>query len=86
MDFTTIIGASGATLILIAFVMAQIHRWKDTDLKYDEINFIGGVLLVIYAVLLRSYPFFILNAVWSFVSFRDIILDIKAKKMTGRQG
>lgn len=77
MDLTLIIGTSGAALILIAFIMAQIHRWEDTDLIYDTVNFIGAVLLVIYAVLLVSYPFMILNVIWSAVSLRDIFSDLK---------
>lgn len=78
MDTTLIIGTSGAALILIAFVMGQIHRWKDTDLIYDAVNFIGSALLVAYAVLLVSYPFMILNIIWAAVSLRDIFSDLSA--------
>ena len=79
MDTTLIIGVSGAALILIAFIMEQTHRWKDTDLIYDAVNFIGAVLLIIYAMMLASYPFIILNAVWAAVSLRDIFSDLKRK-------
>jgi lipid-A-disaccharide synthase-like uncharacterized protein len=79
MDFTTLIGASGATLILIAFILEQTHRWKDTDLKYDAVNLLGSVLLIAYAVMLGSYPFLVLNGVWAVVSLRDVIVDLKRK-------
>lgn len=79
MDLTLIIGTSGAALILIAFIMAQIHKWKDTDLVYDAVNFIGSALLVAYAVLLVSYPFIILNIIWAAVSLRGIFLNLSAK-------
>lgn len=80
MDNTLIIGASGALLILIAFVANETHKWKDTDLIYDAVNFVGSALLLIYAVLLISYPFIILNAIWAGVSLRDVISGIKNRK------
>ena len=79
MNIAEIIGASGATLILIAFILEQTHRWKDTDLKYDVVNLLGSVLLIVYAVLLRSYPFLVLNGVWAIVSLRDVIVDLRRK-------
>lgn len=71
------IGIAGATLVLIAFILEQTHRWKNTDLKYDITNAVGSILLVVYALLLRSYPFLILNAVWALVSLKDVISDLK---------
>ena len=79
MDSTTLIGASGACLILVAFILEQTHKWKDTDFKYDVVNLLGSSLLIIYAFLLKSYPFFILNGVWALVSLRDVIMDLRKK-------
>ena len=76
----TIIGSTGATLILIAFILEQTHRWKDTSLKYDLVNLVGSVLLIIYAILLRSWPFLILNTVWALVSLRDCWNDVRKTK------
>ena len=75
-----IIGSIGALLILVGFVMNQTHKWKDTSLKYDLINFLGGILLVLYAYLFKSYPFLVLNFVWMVVSLKDVFNDIKTKK------
>ncbi|MBU0665880.1 MAG: hypothetical protein ABIC91_03270 [Nanoarchaeota archaeon] len=74
-----IIGFIGMFLILLCFVMVQIHKWKDTDFKYDFWNLVGALLLVVYAVLIKSYPFLILNAVWVFVSLRDVFSDLENK-------
>ncbi len=77
----TLIGIVGMVLILFAFFMNQTHRWKDDDLIYDTTNLAGGILLSIYAVMLNSWPFLILNCIWSLVSARDVYLDIhKVKK------
>ena len=72
-----IIGLVGMSLILLAFILNQSHKWKDTDLKYDIVNSIGSLLLVIYSILISSWPFLILNAVWMIVSVRDVFLDLK---------
>ncbi len=74
------IGLSGMSLMLLAFIMNQFHKWHDDDLIYDVVNALGSALLLMYAYLLDSMPFMVLNAVWFFVSFRDIFLDVKAIK------
>lgn len=76
MGYTIIIGSLGALLILIAFIMNQLHKWKEDYLIYDTVNLIGSLLLVIYAIILVSYPFLILNLVWLGLSLRDVVLDL----------
>ncbi|MDO8505278.1 MAG: hypothetical protein Q7S48_01720 [bacterium] len=76
-DFKTIIGIAGAGLVLLAFVLNQFHFWKDDEFRYDFINFVGGTFLVTYALLLKSYPFAVLNGVWALVSLRDTIRDLR---------
>lgn len=75
MDFITSIGAIGATMILIAFALNQLHKWKEDYFIYDLFNFIGGTLMVIYALILESWPFAVLNLVWAILSLRDVISD-----------
>lgn len=83
MDPINLFGAFGALLILIAFIMNQLHKWKDEYLIYDLFNFIGSLILIVYAILLRSYPFLILNGVWAAVSMRDIFKDLQ--RNSGRE-
>lgn len=75
----TIIGIAGAFLLLLSFTLNQFHVWKDTDFVYDLANFFGSTFLVIYGILIQGYPFVILNGVWSIVSLRDLIIDIKKR-------
>jgi uncharacterized membrane protein YdcZ (DUF606 family) len=76
-EINTIIGFFGMLLILIAFLMDQLHKWNSDDLIYDVINFVGSSLLVYYAIVLVSVPFFILNFIWAIFSLKDIIYDMK---------
>lgn len=74
-----IIGSIGAFLILLAFILNQVHKWKDTDLKYDVVNTLGSFLLVVFAWMTRSWPFLVLNTVWLLVSARDVFIDLRKK-------
>ena len=80
MDTATLIGTSGATIILIAFVLNQLGKWKNEDLIYDIFNLVGSGLLVAYAILLSSWPFLVLNGVWGLVSLKDVYADLRRKK------
>ena len=71
------IGSTGAGLILLAFVLGQLHKWKDTYFIYDFVNLVGSVLLIWYAILLSSWPFLVLNGVWALVSLRDVVTDLR---------
>lgn len=85
LDPTTLIGTLGALLILIAFTMNQMHKWKNDYLIYDLINLIGSGLLIIYAAILKSYPFLVLNGVWAFLSLRDVVIDFKKNSESRRK-
>lgn len=77
MDAITLIGTLGASMILLAFVMNQLHKWKDDYLVYDLFNMLGGSIMVIYAMMLESWPFAILNIIWTALSLRDFIQDLQ---------
>ncbi|MEM4263888.1 MAG: hypothetical protein QW666_03270 [Candidatus Woesearchaeota archaeon] len=82
---TLMIGLCGMVLVLLAFLMNQTHIWKDTDLIYDGTNFLGGALLVWYAWIIYSWPFLLLNAVWTLWSLRDVYIDITKKPKQKRK-
>ncbi len=86
MTLVTLIGVVGATLLLLAFVLNQLHLWKDDYFIYDLCNMAGGALLVWYALLLSSYPFAVLNAVWGLVSLKDVVTDFRRNSKRSTRG
>ena len=78
--FTNGIGIIGAMLILVGFVLNELHKLDQDSLAYDLINLVGSCLLTIYAWLLGSIPFFVLNMIWALLSLRDVYLDLKINK------
>lgn len=74
-----IIGVLGATLILIAFLLNQTNKLSNQNVIYDLINFVGSGLMVVYAILLNSLPFLILNIVWAGFSLKDVVKYLMRK-------
>jgi len=76
---TLIIGVVGATIILILFILEQSHKINVDGFWYDGWNFVGSMMLVVYAYLLSSIPFLILNLVWAIFSLKDLFTDFRKK-------
>ena len=77
MDPTSIMGTVGAPIVLNAFILNQAGKWKANNFYFDLSNFVGSAILVVYALFIKSYPFFVLNLVWASVSMKDVIDDIR---------
>lgn len=83
MDFQDpylIIGIVGMICILAAFLLNQMNKWSSESLSYDTTNALGSLLLVIYALDGKAWPFVILNGVWLIYSLKDVVLDLQKKK------
>ena len=67
-----IIGIVSALLTLSAFIMNQYGILQNDDIRYDMMNMISGIGLVIYAVSIHGVPFILTNTVWAIVSGIDV--------------
>ncbi len=76
----TAIGAIGAGIILTFFILNETHKISADSMWYDLGNFLGSSLLVLYAYLLGSIPFLILNAVWAVFSLKEVISDLRSPR------
>jgi len=72
MDYITLVGVIGAGIILTGFLLNQLGTLTAESRMYDCLNIVGALLLIMYAVLLDSYPFIILNTVWMLVSIHGL--------------
>ena len=81
MDSITLFGVFGTGLILLAYVMNQRGHWPNTSKKYDVVNMIGSLMLVIFAITTDSLPFIILNGVWFAIAFRDVVRPFIKRKL-----
>ncbi len=59
---------TGAVLILIAFVLAQLRVLSAHSISYLVLNLVGSAVLAILATLDSQWGFLLLEGVWALVS------------------
>jgi hypothetical protein len=78
----TIIGIVGAVITLFAFILNQTGKLTVDDVRYDALNTLGSGILLVYAILIGSLPFVVINTVWGGVSLKDVIKrQLKGRKV-----
>jgi len=77
MEFSTIIGSLGVTLLLIAFFLNLFKFISQEHLLYIIMNIIGAGLSCYASVLIHYMPFIILEGTWCLVAVAAFV-----KKMT----
>ncbi len=73
MDFSTIIGSLGVTLLLFAFALNLFKLIKQDNLFYMLLNIIGAALSCYASVLIEYMPFIILEGTWALVALFGLI-------------
>lgn len=68
-----LISLSGALLVLSAFALQQIGRWRAQDLGYLACNLVGASMLTIVAAIERQWGFLLLEAVWALTSLYGLL-------------
>ncbi len=65
-----LLGWLGAGLILLGYFLVSTKRDKATGLRYQLINLIGGVALIINAYFRNAFAFVFLNFVWVIIAVK----------------
>lgn len=73
MTIIGILGLVSALCALFAFVANEYGYLKNDDVRYDLLNFLAGLGLVMYALSIHALPFVLVNGVWALVSGIDLI-------------
>ncbi|MFT4250227.1 MAG: CBU_0592 family membrane protein [Candidatus Woesearchaeota archaeon] len=78
---TLSIGLIGMTLLLIAFALNLFLILQQSSKTYILLNFFGSAAMIAYSILISSWPFFILNLVWTtFAGYRFINVSSSSQK------
>lgn len=72
-DYALVIGIIGSILILIGFIIDEFTKIGKDTLSYNLINFTGASILSYYAFIVVSWPFLILNVIWTIVAIVKIV-------------
>jgi len=84
MNEVDIIGFIGVSLILIAYFLNLNDKLDTDDLKYILLNLIGGALACLASVLMKYYPFVLLEGTWTLVSMVAFYKYLKNEKKRWR--
>ncbi|MBL4694791.1 hypothetical protein JKY72_05485 [Candidatus Gracilibacteria bacterium] len=86
MDIVTLMGTTGAIIILIAFALNQTQVWHRDFFIYDLFNAVGAAIMVVYASFIGATPFIFLNAIWMTLAIRDLFTDYDRNEKSHKRG
>jgi hypothetical protein len=69
MNFSSIVGSLGVSLLLIAFFLNLFRYISRENSTYILLNIVGAGLSCYASILIHYLPFIVLEAVWSLVAF-----------------
>ncbi len=73
-----IISLIGAMLILAAFALQQLGRWKSDDALYLWANLLGSATLTVIAWIEQQWGFLLMESVWALVSTWSLFKLLRA--------
>ena len=74
-----ILGSIGVTILLVAFLMNLLQKWKQDSLPYILFNIFGAGLSCASSIVIHFFPFIILEATWMFVSIFALLKHFKQR-------
>lgn len=80
MNLADWIGATGVSILLLAFLLNLLDRISQSSLIYLLMNLVGAGLACTASVLINYTPFIVLEASWTLVSAVGIMKWIKDRK------
>ncbi|MES2985417.1 MAG: hypothetical protein V4735_09545 [Pseudomonadota bacterium] len=83
MEFTTIglIGLAAPVLFLFAYAMISIGRWNAEMLRFQVLNFLGAIAILISLTEQWNLPVFILEICWGAISVYGIVKLLRKRGM-----
>jgi hypothetical protein len=76
MDFSTITGSVGVTLLLVAFFLNLFKFISQEGLLYIVLNIIGAGLSCYASMLIHYMPFIILEGTWCLVAVAAFVKKV----------
>ncbi len=73
MTLTELIGLAAPVLFLYAYAMITLGRWSPESLRYQVLNFLGAVAILISLIDHWNLPVFILEICWGAISVYGIV-------------
>ena len=65
MKLSDILASAGVIILLIAFLLNLYKKLPVQSKVYTLLNFIGAMLCCVSSVIIKFYPFVVLEAIWA---------------------
>lgn len=75
--FAHVLGFMGMLCVVLAFHMTVSGRWSSQSRKYNVVNLIGAVLLIISLTIHFNLGSFVIEIFWIIISIRGILQSTK---------
>ena len=72
MKASDLLASTGVIVLLIAFLLNLYKRLPTNSKLYSVLNFVGAGICCLASVLIRFYPFVILEGVWAIVALLSL--------------
>jgi len=72
-----IIGWAGAFLLLLAYFLLIHHNLTSRSRMYQWMNILGSLLLALNTFVMKAYPSFITNLLWSLIGAYGLFHAVK---------
>ncbi len=80
MDIYQIIGFVGMLFIVYAYLLLQIKKYTITSFKYQILNLVGAILLLISLFVHFNLGSFIIELFWIIITLFGMYKNLKEKK------
>jgi hypothetical protein len=79
MTASELIGLAAPILFLYAYAMITLGRWNPESMRYQVLNFVGAIAILISLIDHWNLPVFILEICWGAISVYGIFRALKAR-------
>ena len=77
--FWQVVSTTGAVLVLIAYAALQLKRLRVDSVTYQLLNFLGGTMLAITAIVTRQVGFILMEGSWALISAMGLVKVLRGE-------
>jgi len=73
-------GWAGSAMVVLAYAMLSMNKWKSSDVIYQMMNLAGSTLLIIFTLYKRAFPPATVNTIWAVIALFSVIQIVINRK------
>jgi len=77
--FWQVVSTTGAVLVLIAYAALQLKRLRVDSVAYQLLNFLGGTMLAVTAIVTRQVGFILMEGSWALISAMGLVKVLRGE-------